>query len=540
MKILGFDILRHHAAASISKPKSEYDVVSSSGRAARRNPKIERTGEHGSSSKQLPPRRHLESIALARDAYRNTSGARIIEDQWLENAVGSEFKLSIQCLVENAAGEMVKPDSVVAAEKWFNKKWARNCNLKKDQHLNDFFRCSFASWFREGDHGILFDADFLATGKLAAYEADEFASLSESDIKLIPNAVSQANGVVFDAFGREIAYIRNKKGRGVPRIAISDAHVFLRNPDDPEANNFKLVRRDWRFNQARGIGRMIAPLGDILDAGEIKANEVGATKIQSSLPAIVKPSADDEAEDYGDMNPSKAPVPGTPNPAGGTQNPDDKNLIEYRNDYSDAFEGIGAKGIFADENDTIEFPAMTRPNTNTTAMLEWVQRYAGASVGLFDCYSGGRVNKAYTAFRGEMVLTWVSVYNAVKWFEREVKDWIGVRVLRFAIANHIIDQLPDGWEECLKWVNPQMPDVSVADEQDGLTKRMKNGGTSLAEQFGPEWQSIIEQQGRENKIAAKNGVSLARNEMKSGGAAKTSAQRDEQDQKEGKQNADKN
>jgi hypothetical protein len=123
--------------------------------------------------------------------------------------------------------------------------------------------------------------------------------------------------------------------------------------------------------------------------------------------------------------------------------------------------------------------------------MDAINGQSGAALGIAMAYTRMRADSSYTAFRGDMIMTWVTFYWLQKWIERTVCDWVAVRVLNWAQRKGVIKKLAAGWETKLSWMWPQMPEVNELDAQQAIAESLKNGTTDYSQLLGPHWRQRL-------------------------------------------------
>jgi hypothetical protein len=163
---------------------------------------------------------------------------------------------------------------------------------------------------------------------------------------------------------------------------------------------------------------------------------------------------------------------------------------------------------------------MNRPAVHMNEFIEAVLGYAGASLGLAKAYTLLRADSSYTAFRGDMILTWAGAfYPLQKWLERSYADRVAVKVLTWAQSNGKITKLSEGWERRLSWQWPTMPHVDEAREEAATENALRNGTTNYSELLGPSWRTQFSALSEQLEDARKKNLPLSVFTMKSGGSA---------------------
>jgi hypothetical protein len=166
--------------------------------------------------------------------------------------------------------------------------------------------------------------------------------------------------------------------------------------------------------------------------------------------------------------------------------------------------------------------------------IEAVLCHAGAAFGLARAYACLRADTSYTAFRGDMIMSWQGAFFPMqKWLERSFADWVAVKALRWAMRRNLIKTLPAGWEQSLSWRWPRMPEVQVDTAQNAIALALKNGTTDFAQEIGPDWKQHFDSLAEQIAYARAKGIPLSVMEMKSGGQqtdeTKKKGDEDEQD-----------
>jgi len=491
---LGLDsILRERK----TKIVAEYDAVKPT--IKRHQPTRERKSEGGIYDMS----RRLKGCNLGRDLERNYAPARGILHQFRVNVVGHLGKLQV-----NAEGG----DESAA---WFNQVWAKDCDFRDDIHFSTVLQNVVASVLREGDLLSVVDDKIIEdTGKLIHWESDQIVPLTESEFKKWTKkgkAVTQYNGILRDKYGRVTGYIVTGK-RGLTSISeIKDITFFPRGVA-------RLISNPWRLNQGRGVPSIITSASNFVDMYEILSKELQSAKVNATLAGYTKRgNATTDWDDPGGKpeflpeNAGKTAEEVAAEAAGGGESKA-KNL--------EHFESLtGGMWEYIDSDDTIEFPDIKRPNIHLPEFIDAVLSPAGASMGLARAYTILHAEASYTAFRGDMILTWVTFIAMQKWLERSYADWVAQKVLAWAMRKGEIKKLAEGWEQSLSWLWPVMPHVDELKEENAVKQSLKNGTTDYSKLLGPDWEKKFEAFANQLKKAQALKLPLSAFEMSSGGQA---------------------
>ena len=474
--------------------KAEYDVLRSN--KLRRTPKVETKGEGGI----YDAVKRAKGSNVGRELERNYSSARGIIHQFRMNVVGSLGKIQVN----------VKGGKEAAA--WFNGVWAKDCDFRDAMHWSTACQNVIAAIIREGDMLAVFDDGLIDdSGKLLFWESDQIVPLSDALFKeMFPGEGNvQDNGIARDKWGRVLGYTCTGK-RGLTVIDNDKDLVVWK------TGNAVMPRDPWRLNQGRGVPPMLTASASLLDLYEMLARELQSAKKAASDYAYVKRvDAVDDWDSPGSSpellpeNSGKDAATVADETGGGGTAKNYDNLEAFTGGYTD----------YGQPGDEVAFPPVNRPNVNMAAFIEAVLCHAGAAFGLARAYSMLRADSSYTAFRGDMIMTWAGAfYPMQKWLERSFADWVAVKALAWAQRKGRIPVLPEGWEQSISWQWPRMAEVDTAKQQTAIALAIKNGVTDWSQLIGPDWESHFEQLGIQIKSAAKNGIPLSNMETKSGGA----------------------
>jgi capsid protein len=185
------------------------------------------------------------------------------------------------------------------------------------------------------------------------------------------------------------------------------------------------------------------------------------------------------------------------------------NLARLSGGQFDLWDGI----------EKIEWDPATRPSDRVVEFLEYATRLAGRAHGLNASYASGRAEGSYTAFRGDLTMSWCAFRDNQQALEDCFSDWVAWHVLARAIElGEIKGTPPDGWETRIRWTYPRMPAVDEEKEQRALLAALRNGTRTLRDELGPAWRDVLRQRNAEREFCASLGLSLAQDEITPGSA----------------------
>lgn len=474
---------------------NKYDAVDANNSKKRRNPNVETSKEE----EILPARLRNKGIAMTRDLERNYTNAKSMVRQVKINTVGRLGKLRVNT-------DDVDANTMV--QDWFNSTYAKNCDARGDNHLSDFFKLSIVSTLREGDVLAVFDDFKFDDGKLLFFEADQFVKIKESDWKIqtewvetvkgadgkeITRPLQQESGIIYDTFGRVIAYAVSGSKRGVESVAYEDAMIIPR-------GSAKHLMMPWRFNQLRGSADMLTMVADMEDNYEMRAKELQTAKVAATMAGKV--TRKDGVED--------AMVATGLDPDEIIEDDADTGAQKEEETIYDNFGHLtGGNLEYMDDGDEFEFFKIDRPNLDAAKFHDFMLQSSGSAIGLARAYSLLQADRSYTAFRGEMVMSWESFYDYQKWLERRLADWVAVKAITYAIkAKTLSVKLADNWQSKISWQWPVMPQVDPVKENKGKETGLKNGLTDYSEIHGPEWKKRFAALAEQKEEAERLGLSL--------------------------------
>jgi len=368
---------------------------------------------------------------------------------------------------------------------------------------------------REGDVLAVFDDGLIDdSGKLLFWESDQVLPCTDElfKAKFPGDGNVQDGGIARDKWGRVLGYTCTGR-RGLTTIdAEKDLQVWMR-------GNAIMPRDPWRMNQGRGVPPMLTAAASLLDLYEMLARELQSAKLAAGQYGYVKRKDAVDDWDNPGSNPAKLPENSGKDAATVAAETGGGATAPARNyDSMEAFTG-GYMDYGQPEDEVVLFDPK-RPNIHMAEFIEAVLCHAGAAFGLARAYACLRADTSYTAFRGDMIMSWQGAfYPMQKWLERCFADWVAIKALSWGIRKGEVAVLPKGWERSLSWTWPKMPEVQVDTAQNAIALAMKNGTTDYAQEIGPDWRKHFDALAEQIEYAKSKGIPLGILEMKSGGTA---------------------
>ncbi len=503
-------LVDQHGAPLRHAPQARYDVTdqrNAAGGRKRRQWSVER----GEEEDVLLPRHRLGTANLTRDGLRNIPQARGLAKTLRTNVVGSYGKLRF-------AASAPWYD---AAQRYFNSVFARSADFVDGTTWRECLQLVVYAIAHEGDFVAVHDDGILSgdrrgTGKFAFFESDQICDMAKADFQpFAARGYSQAAGVIRDRRGRQVGVVVTRE-RGLAEVPRERCWVLIRDPDAPaEEVPWIHCRRKFRLRQARGVGDAVTALQSQLDAHEILGYELQTAKAASARYATVY-----------EGQPSGQGLPGGfDGLATGSEAETAQAGTEEAEAQAEALERYtGGNVDYLTQGDKVEFDPPMRPNPQLAPFLDYVTDLGGAAHGVAHAYARGRADSSYTAFRGDMVMTWMTFADFQQFLEDGFSDWAAVRVLRRAVRLGELAAGPEGWEALVAWQYPTMPAVDEDREQSAVAKKLKNGLALFRAQIGPHWREHFEQLAEEVALARTLGLPLSILETAAGAPASKTAE----------------
>lgn len=529
------------AAPSSGKARQFYSVAepfNASGGRKRRLARIEHAREEDAPN--LSPTTRLLGVNQVRDLLRNSPETRGLARTIRVNTIGPYGQI-----VFRDEGEWF-----AAAANYYNHTWAPHADFIDGTTWRECLQLVVHTIAFEGDAVVVFDDGQLSpgkergTGRLVFFEADQIASVIDADwaeyckraghVRADGSpAWHQCSGVILNELGRKCGIVVSRV-RGQQAVPWRDALVMLCDPDDPDAAPWRHVTRKFRLRQLRGSADALPGSTIVQDATEMREYELQSAKRASShyaavlgkdrpvdpvdmaalpspdeLGAGAAPAASGESSSAAGAS-APAPIPGaTDDDSSIAGDLSSSNLSRVSGGQVDYYEGV----------EKIEWDPATRPSDRVVEFLEYATRLSGRAHGINASYASGKAEGSYTAFRGDVAMSWLVFFDNQQFIEDAFSDWVARHVLRRAIDLGLIvskEAAPKDWPSGIRWTYPKMPAVDEQKEQAAVLAKLRNGTTTLRDELGPAWRDVIRQRAEEKKFCAGLGLVLAQDETTPG------------------------
>ncbi len=471
----------------------KFDFIDPNLRGKRRRVNIER----GRSQKQS--RMHsrvdfLQGYSSARDSVRNNDLAKSIINQFAFNVVGkfggkAHFKTEDAGWNEKAANYI-----------W--KKWGRDCDGAGRNHWNSKLKQILSSALVDGGVINVFD-DFTneRDGRIYTYTFDWVAPCENpKSIEDWRSEYEHNEGWIFNGRGRIIGCCIGSE-RGMGSAKEDDLKVYWFGDSAWMWSPFLCAPLlDWQI----GVSAFAPSWMNIEGLKEMRSKELDTAGIAASI--LMQVLSEEGAEVAASVN-----AGGDPDEIANLEDVEQGEAADKPADKRDNWEEFesmrGARIKYADEGERAEALDIKRPNLDTETYYKEVSRAGGASVGMGDAYTQMKADRSYTAFRGEMLMTWRGVFeNTQKELEREVCDRYIEKTVQWGVENGDLPKAPEGWENKIMFHWPIMPEVDPQKWMTSIGKEFGFGLATPAKYLGPDGDRIA----KANRL--KNDEIMSRND----------------------------
>ena len=433
----------------------------------------------------LPGWSRAQIIACTRNLYRKTSAARAQINVIRRHAYGTGPTL------------VLYPEADAPAARWFNTEWSPHADARGILDLDRFNSALFTNWILDGDALIFFDAAGVipgSEGKMWGWEADQLLTIHGGDWKESHNQIAealevpagltlkQADGIIADEYGRVWGFAASHKRGG--------ACVRYR-PGDASANQCAIIRNGparllvspWRLGQTRGEPDLATSADDHQYIQQIRAALLTSLNVQALIALFVKsenPAGKAEArrED-----------------ASTTTVPTGERMANYRN-----FEKLSKGAIeYGHQGDDVHPLDMSKRNdVNAIALLESAQNAAGYGMGLARLYAQGKSDGSYSGSMAEENLSWPTILEWRKLFERVVLDFEAVSAIDWAVRKGHTTDPGEGWRTRIGWTKwPERQAINPGDAASARKTDLEIGKISWTDMHGPAAEQKLAELGRQ-------------------------------------------
>lgn len=461
----------HTATSAI---RGGYDAVSSGASKRRRAPQIERSQEGLGNH-----RKALKAMNISRDLLRNFTAARSLDHQKRVNVIGQGPKLMLHFDDKDKAEE-------VSSE--FNEVYQKDCDSRNNLHFADLLGQVLSGIGTDGGCIMAFDNFDRNDGRLLFWNLDQLVKVHEDDWQNRKHPWKEGRGKNAKPMQQDKGIIRDKRGRVEGYIVHPQPGKQIARMDEVTilpTKTARMVARPWRLNQAWPVPEYLPMAADLSDLYDMRASELQTAKKMAKLYGWVKSEATEEERDL--MN-DRAPV--------GSEEADDATDTTETSITKDNYEALeeltGGYTDYLDEDDDVEIHDPTRPNEQVIEFFNHCLFGAAASIGLAQVHANLEAKNNFTAFRGEMLMSWGTFRVDQKFLERQVCDWVAEKWINRQLQRNKITGMPDGWDRRIAWQWPRMPILDPSKEYKALIDAVKAGAINMEEILGPDWERKLD------------------------------------------------
>ncbi len=477
----------------------EYDAVSSGAAKRRRQPKVERNQEG------MRQRDHYRSMSLCRDLLRNFTSAKTLDHQKRINVVGSGPKLKLHLEDQDLAADV---------QDEFNEKFAKDCDSRDDNHFADLLQQVMSAQGTDGGCVVAFDNFDRNDGRLIFWNLDQLVTVKKHDWENRDHPwkegrgkkakpMEQKNGIVRDKRGRVVAYVLHPQP-GRSYASYDEVSVIPR-------GTARMIARPWRLNQILPTPEYLPMVADLEDLYEMRASELQTAKKCAKLYGYVSSNSAEEELDIANDRPPEGSQEAE-NDAEGTQSSVEKDNYEQLEHLT------GGYTDYLDPDDDVTIHDPQRPNDKIIEFFDHCLYSAAASIGIAQTHAKLEAKNNFTAFRGEMLMSWATFRVDQKFLERRACDWIAKKYINWKQQKRRFT-LPDGWDRKIAWQWPKMPVLDPSKEYKALIDAQKAGAINLEDILGPDWRRKLDKMAEQLDVAREKGIPLGAFETAAGAVA---------------------
>lgn len=448
---------------------NKVDVISPEQRRLRRQVKVERHGEIKENYRSVTDQ--LRALAIARDLQRNHTHVAGLLKQIDYQVVGTLPQMILST---------DRPEWDRAAERWFNRTWAKRADDKYNRHLRDLNGLALRTVKRDGDVLMWFNRD---TGRLRFFEYDQVAELTKDDFEKWQDEqgasdLIQERGTVVNSSGRVLGWFASSK-YGERHLSLEDAS-FLSTTDAT------LLYDPSRYNMTRGQSELLSGAGLMQDLRECRQHTLTGYKLQATMPMVIK-SKDS------DIIPQVRRRDEYPNNNDNNHN----NLEDGRPQNYDNLERISGGNIeYLDPEDTVENISVNALPDNYEAFYNHGIDAFAYSLGHSPMFAKATTKTSFSAARAEIIIDQNTNEIDRFWLLNYVMDWQIEKSLRWAMEEGQIEFRDDSdwvdrWEYDVKQEKSIDPNKTIKSN----TEALQSGQMSYKDLLGADWERKLEEIG---------------------------------------------
>lgn len=485
---------------TIIRNQAKYKIVSSPDQYNRPQGSVETAGEDTA----LGTYDRLRLLSLARSGARNSSTLNTLITTLCQNVVGT------------VGGKVVLPWD---ADKKIIRPFARftqNADFFDGIGFNEVLRLVLTTNILGGNTLALFDDGFVTgSGKLLIFEPDEIGNSTDEALRQhYGRDAHQSQGLVYDAYGRNIGAIVSRSCRGAETFDPAKCWFLHRDPDKLNwENDYFLFANRFRPHQGRGVSSLANVLGTILDLEMLQGFELQGAKRNAQLLLQILQSDQPQEET---AEPS----------AFGDDDADIQNMTDEEVEKLAAQE-TEEKTYRLDKFNSaqVEFQQMPpgfkaelleskRPNPSVQQFIDFLAGRCFSPYGISRMFSTGDVKS------GDFKANQLFSERAFQQYQKQLESFCDFTFRKWtgwATKRQIIKPLTEEQLESIAWDWPKQSALDEESNQRAIKMKLENLTGSYRDLMGNDYKSKLEEIKEELAFCKANGIPHPAFKLLSGG-----------------------
>lgn len=457
----------------IIRNQARYQIVSAPDSYNRPQGHVETTGE----DEILSGYKRGRLLDLARNAARNSSTLNTLITTLCQNVVGTVGGKVI--LPWDADKKIIRPFA----------RFTQNADFFDGIGFNEVLRLVLTTNILGGNTLALFDDGFVTgSGKLLIFEPDEIGNSTEEALaQHYGKSAHQSQGLVYDAYGRNIGAIVSRACRGAETFDPSKCYFLHRDPDALAwESSYYLCSNRFRPHQGRGVSSLANVLGTILDLEMLQGFELqGAKRNAQLLLQILQDKQEDEAVEpsaFGDDEDIQ----------GMTDEEIEKLTAQETEEKTyklDKFNSAAAEYQVMPPGFKAELLEQKRPNPNTQSFIDWLAGRSFSPFGLSQMFATGKISN------GDFKSNQLYSERCFQQYQKQLEsfcDWTFRKWAGWAERKGLIAPLTEEQLESIAWEWPKQQALDEEANQRAIKMKLENLTASYQEILGNDWKSKLE------------------------------------------------
>ena len=487
------------ARRPIIRNQARYQIVSAPDQYNRPQGHVETSGE----DEILSGYKRGRLLDLARNAARNSSTLNTLITTLTQNVVGTVGGKVI--LPWDADKQIIRPFAM----------FTQNADFFDGISFNELLRLVLTTNILGGNSIALFDNGLVRnSGKLIIFESDEIGNTSDDALRFhYGRDAHQSQGLVYDAYGRNIGCIVSRACRGAETFDPAKCWFLHRDPDKLAwKNDYYLFSNRFRPHQGRGVSSLANVLGTILDLEMLQGFELQGAKRNAQLllqilqdkqeEEAVEPSAFGDDEDIQNMSEEEI------------EKLTAQETEETKTYKLDKFNSAAAEYQVMPPGFKAELLEQKRPNPNTQSFIDWLAGRSFSPFGLSQMFATGKISN------GDFKSNQLYSERCFQQYQKQLEsfcDWTFRKWAGWAERKQLIAPLTEEQLESIGWEWPKQQALDEEANQRAIKMKLENLTASYQDVLGNDWQSKLETIKTELAWCKENGIPHPAFKLLSGG-----------------------